>query len=148
MRLRILGRRVTEHAEPFDIGVKWEPNIEHGVLAIDEDGEARLTLEPYDSDPDQRPVVLVFHWAKFASMGPPNDEARNGHRLYNSGLRGVLRVAEVHESELVAGLEIMNRVHPRHDPARYAALRHWIILLKGRVVEVAAESVEVQRPDK
>jgi hypothetical protein len=80
-------------------------------------------------------------------MEPPNDEAIEGHRLYYVGLREVRWIGEVLESSLIADLEQRNRVHHRHDPQRFVGLRHWVVRLKGSVVEVVARSCEVVRPE-
>jgi hypothetical protein len=130
----------------FDPGVKWEPNTEHGILVTSDAGEARLRLHAHPTDADQRDVVLAWDQAWASRMEPPNDEARNGHRLYAAGLRDVLWMGEVLDSALIADLEMRNRVHPSHDPARFATLRHWVVLLKGNTVEVVARFFRVTRP--
>jgi hypothetical protein len=128
-----------------DFGVVWDPNIEDSFLIAEGWGETQLWLPPRDDDPETRAVVLVWKGTRAVRREPPNDEALSGHRLYYKGLRAVRWVGEVHESELIADLERRNRVHSRHDPSRYAQLHHWIVPLKGAVVEVVAHSCEVRR---
>jgi hypothetical protein len=140
--------RVTERVVDADFGVVWDPNTEHGVLVASEAGEAWLRLRARLDDTDQRRVVFVWHGASAARMEPPNDEAIAGHRLYGAGLSGVRWVGEVLESSLIADLERRNRVHPRHDPRRFDGLRHWVVMLKGSVVEVVAETCEVTREER
>ena len=41
-----------------ELGVQWEPNGEHGVLVVDETGEARFQLDAHFDDIDQRLVVI------------------------------------------------------------------------------------------
>jgi hypothetical protein len=138
-------RAVAEHVVPLDLGVRWAPNYEHGVLTASEDGWAQLVLAAHLDDEDKRRVVFYWQHCAAARMEPPNDEAISGHRLYDSGLRDVYWVGEVLDSSLIADLERRNRVHVRHDPSRFASLRHWVLRLKGSVVEVVAESCEVFR---
>jgi hypothetical protein len=107
---------------PAEFG--WDPNVEHGVLTTTEMGETRLRLDAKIDDPDQRAIVFVWHGTLAARMEPPNDEALSGHRLYDAGLRDVHWLGEVLDSELIAQFERQNRVHPRHSPRRFAALRH------------------------
>ena len=76
-------------------------------------------------------------------MGPPNDEARSGHRLYRRGLAELLWAGQVEHSEWIADLERQNRVHKFHDSVRFALLTHFILPLKDSVVEVAAEDAAV-----
>lgn len=78
-------------------------------------------------------------------MEPPNDEAIAGHRLYDAGLRQIRWIGEVIGSSLIAEIEHGNRSHPRHDPLRYAQLRHWIVPLKECTVEVVAETLSWHR---
>ena len=54
---------------------------------------------------------------------------------------------EVLESSWIERLERQNRVHPRHDPARFSTLRHFILPLKEDTVEVVARQVTVRRID-
>jgi hypothetical protein len=136
---------VTERVVPVEIGTRWNPNVPDARLLVHDDGETRLLLRPHVDDADQRSVMLVWHSSRASSMEPPNDEARSGHRLYDSGLREVRWLGEVHESALIDDLERRNRVHDRHNPARYRELHHWIVPLKECTVEVVARSLEVER---
>jgi len=77
-------------------------------------------------------------------MGPPNDEARAQHRLYAHGLRELLWLGIVRDSELVAQLRPMwtpvgdgRRIHPIH----------YVVPSKECVVEVVAADVELFRID-
>jgi hypothetical protein len=146
--LEIVNRQtvmVRENVIETDLGVRWEPNVEHATLAMKEDGDAQLDLNPHFDDPDQSRVVLVWSDAIAARMEPPNDEARSGHRLYEAGFRGIIWIGEVRDSHLIAELERRNRVHDRHDPRQYSDLRHWIVPLKGSTVEVVASTCAVTR---
>lgn len=90
---------------------------------------------------------MVFVWSRAwaAIMGPPNDEAIEGHRLYSRGLSDVLWAGTVEQSEWIADLERRNRVHSGHNPAWFARLTHFILPLKEDTVEVIAEAVTVLR---
>ena len=136
-----MGQRVI----PVEVGVRWDPNTEHAVLASWESGVARLRMRAHFDDPDQRVVVLVWEGVYSTRMEGPNDEAGGGHRLYGIGLREVQWMGEVLDSELIAELEMRNRVHERHDPNRFAGYRHWVVALKGKTVEVVARSLEATR---
>lgn len=82
---------------------------------------------------------------QFASMAPPNDEAISGHRLWIRGLQDLLWLGIVHDSELIAGLELQNRVHPMHSAARFESLTHYLLPLKECVVELVARDLAVHR---
>jgi hypothetical protein len=119
---------------------EWEPNDPGARLVATDGGDARLTLRSHPNDDDERDVVFVWSGCRLAQMGGPNDEAIEGHRLWDCGLASVSWLGEVVDSELIASLERQNRVHPRHDPRRFSDLRHWVVLTKETVVEVVATS--------
>lgn len=138
---------MAEHIVKLDLGVEWEPNAPEAVLLSEDFGHCFLALAPHDHDADQRMVLVVWEGARAASMQPPNDEALSGHRLYDKGLAGVGRAGEVLGTAWIDHLERVKRLHPRHDPARFRTLRHFILPLKEGTVEVVAKDVSVRRVD-
>jgi hypothetical protein len=104
-------------------------------------------LAPHFDDHDQRTVVLVWSGCRAARMEGPNDEARNGHRLFGRGLAGVLWAGEVLESTLITELERQNSMHPDHNAGSWDGLHHYVVLLKETTVEVVAERCEIARTD-
>lgn len=136
---------VAENVVGIDLGVTWEPNAPEAWLVSDDNGRAALALKAHRDDPDRRCVVLIWSGVHSSWMADPNDEALSGHRLYSRGLREVLWAGVVRESDSVRALERQNRVHPSHDPSRFARLIHYVIPLKECVVEVIASAVAVQR---
>jgi hypothetical protein len=50
---------------------------------------------------------------------------------------------EVVASSWIRSLERMNRVHPRHDAARFAELRHFIFTFHDKTFECVAKGVSV-----
>lgn len=134
-----------ESVVPYDVGVQWEPNTEHGILHASENGSVSLMLEAHPDDADERRVVLAWSGVRSLRMGSPNDEARSGHRLWERGLRDIRWVGEVHNSALIDECRSINSVHPLHDPSTFSRLRHWFVLLKGSVVEVVATDISTTR---
>jgi hypothetical protein len=136
----------TELVVTLDLGVQWDSGAPEAVLISPDLGAPTvLAIEPQVDDPDQRPVVLRWEHCHASAMEPPNDEALDGHRLYDCGLKDVLWCGEVHDSSWITDLERRNRVHDQHDPAAYERLRHFILPLKECVVEIVAETVSVHR---
>lgn len=135
-----------EHVISLDIGATWEPNVPNEVL-VQVGGRATLVLDPHFDDSDQRLVAIDFYRCMAAYLGPPNDEARFGHPLWNAGLREVLWVGEILHSSWIARLEMSNRVHPEHTRERFAQLRHLILPLKSNTLEVVARGVAARRPE-
>jgi hypothetical protein len=92
-------------------------NVPDAQLTATDDGETGLSLRARDDDADQRPVTLLWRGCVATRMEPPNDEAAEGHRLYDSGLRDVMWVGEVLDSNLIIEFERLDRIHSRHDAA-------------------------------
>lgn len=136
---------MTEHVVELDLGASWDPNAPAALLLADDAGRTVLALNPHPDDADRRSVVVVWSGSQFSCMTAPNDEAISGHRLYPKGLSEVLWAGAVKDSELVRALEQQNRVHPYHDPLRFAADFHHVLLLKECLVEVVAKHVVVRR---
>jgi hypothetical protein len=136
---------MTERVTPTLAGVEWEPNSPAAVLIATDAGLAALALSAHPGDTDENCVVLVWSGAYETVMGPPNDEALQGHRLYERGLAGLLWAGVVEQSERIVRLKEDNRVHPRHDAERFSRLHHYVLPLKEGIVEVIAEAVTVQR---
>jgi hypothetical protein len=136
---------MAERVVPWDPGFKWEPNVPDAVLAVGDGGQTVLALNAHVDDANQDCVVFVWSSTKAAIMGPPSDEARSGHRLYRRGLSRLLWAGTVKRSTWIGDLERQNRVHPRHDAARFTRLTHFILPLKECTVEVVAEKVTVLR---
>ena len=133
-----------ESAAEVDLGIIWEPNAPRPLL-IQDQSDAYLVLDPHLDDPEDSSVVVRWIGCEGALLGLPNDEARSGHRLWDSGLRDCRWAAEVTDSEWIANLERRNRIHPRHSPARFSVLRHFILLFHDSTFEVVAKDVESSR---
>ncbi len=144
-RFVFYGDRVTEHVASVDLGVTWEPNEPDAVLLSADSGLSTLALKAHPNDPDDRCVLLKWTGCQYASMAPPNDEAISGHRLWTKGLQGLLWAGIVNDSELIAGLELQNRVHPMHSASLLEGLTHYVLPLKECVVEVVARDLAVLR---
>ena len=97
-------------------------------------GRGARAERAHPDDPDQRCVVLRWDVVSYALMGPPNDEARNQHRLYEAGLKDVDRLGVVRHSSLVAGLRPMFGRDAVFVPL------HYVVVSKECVVEVLAET--------
>ena len=115
------------------------PNVPDAFLVSDDMGRGALAQRAHPDDPDQRCVVLRWDGVSYALMGPPNDEARDQHRLYQAGLTDVNWLGVVRESSLVAGLRPMFGRGAAFVPP------HYVVVSKECVVEVLAENVDVFR---
>src|SRR5215467_8335499 len=90
-------------------------------------GRGALAQRAHSDDPDQRCVVLRWGVVSYALMGPPNDEARNQHRLYEAGMKDVEWLRPMLSSDFV-----------------FVPI-HYVVVSKECVVELLAENVDVFR---
>ena len=122
--------------------VDWDPNAPHTCLLADDFGRAAVAQRAHPDDPDQSCVVLRWDLPIHVQMGQPNDEGRHLHRLYEKGLRELLWLGVVRDSELVESLRPMWT--PVGDDMRLQPL-HFVVPSKEVVIEVVAADVEVFR---
>lgn len=93
---------------------------------------------------DERDAVvsLRFFGAYASTLGPPNDEAFDGHPLAASGLRPY-EFTTVVDSPWINRVERMNRVHPHHTREPFDLLKHFILPFHDTTFECLARGVEV-----
>lgn len=87
-------------------------------------------------------AVLDFGIARAHYFGPPNDEAFGGHPLAARGL-SPYGTFEVQNSSWIRTLAEMNSIHPRHDPALFSGLRHFIFCFHDKTFECVARNFDV-----
>lgn len=77
-------------------------------------------------------------------LGPPNDEAFDGHPLAGRGLHPYA-VFEVHNSSWIRKLERMNAVHPGHNREQYLeGRRHFVFVFHDSTFECIAHGFEAE----
>ena len=137
---------MTERVEPVDLGVHWQGNDEDYYLLSSGDGKSVLAIGPAPMPGEgMDTIAIVWTGVREATLGGPNDEALAGHRLYAVGLSNLTWGGVVTDSSRIAALARQNSAHSRHDPASFDALTHWILPLKGDVLEVVALTIAVER---
>jgi hypothetical protein len=122
-----------------DIGVRWEPNAPSAIVVTDDLGSATVALRAHLDDGDQRTVVLRWSQCLAVVDGRFNDETRHLHPLYEQGLNGVLWIAEVR------GSEWLESMRPAVSSSAAAGVRHFVLPLKERTIEIAARGLGVSR---
>lgn len=91
------------------------------------------TAKPEDLG-DEEVAVLRFDAVLSFMFGDPNDEALNGHPLFERGLQ-FYAAHRVEQSSWVRQLELMNRVHPLHNAEAFSRLRHFIVTFHDSTFE-------------
>lgn len=80
-------------------------------------------------------AVITFHGAWNVKDGGPNDEALNGHPLYQYGLKHY-SIHRIENSPWLRELECQNSIHPQHNTERYLSGKaHFLFALKEQTVE-------------
>jgi hypothetical protein len=89
-------------------------------------------------------AVVHFERPSIHSLGPPNDEAFEGHRLARKGLQPY-GAFELVNSEWIRLIEKMNSVHERHDRERFLeGKRHFIITFHDSVFECVVSGYRIE----
>lgn len=133
----------TEHVVPYEVGTAWSAVASPYLMQTGD--KAILVIEASGDDDDLRWVIIRVHGCCGIVVGPPNDEARAGHRLYTAGLDRCLSAGEVLQSRWISYLLAVNSVHPLHRPEAFSGLRHWILTFKESTVECIGTSLSVSR---
>jgi len=130
-----------EYVVPVDLGVKWDMGAPMPHLLQSEYKTFLLFFlssnDPYwdgtyitVADPNTPEPIGVLEWHECvgALLGPPNDDGRKGHRLWDKGLSDIVYGAgEVHNSAWVAEFERVWRVDSPGDLDPDLRPRHFIL---------------------
>jgi hypothetical protein len=101
-------------------------------------------VEVVSPNTDGKIIALVtFRMPRAHMMGPPNDEAFNGHPLYGRGLKPYT-VSEVQQSSWIRSLGRMNSVHPMHRAEHFKSYRHFIFAFHDSTFECVAEGFTLE----
>jgi hypothetical protein len=106
-------------------------------LPANDGREIRIVGEDTD---DLAIAVVEFHRPYAHLFGPPDDEAMIAHPLAGRGIHPCGAFTVRHSSWLRA-LERADAVHPRHAPARFRALTHYVLTFRDSTFECAANDV-------
>jgi hypothetical protein len=139
----IVAKGLSEHVEQIDLGVLWSSISDPFVLQ--HLFRAALVVRPHSDNVDRRLVVITIEGCDGVVVGPPNDEARSGHRLAAAGLSSCAWSGEVVNSRWIESLTRVNSVHPSHRPEMFANLRHWILLFKETTAECIGTQLDIGR---
>jgi hypothetical protein len=154
----LAAARGEAYAVPFELGVRWSGGapLPH-LLSSGRRSFVAFYLEEWDPDWDGTYVRIVdpseeseqslaraeFTGAVAVKLGPPNDEALDGHPLYERGLSGYGAYV-VEKSRWLQELIAINRGHERFDPQSWQDKRHFLLVFNDETVEAIARGIEVE----
>ena len=96
------------------------------------------------AETEGEPVGIVRFSLCYASLlGPPNDEAFDGHPLAGRGLTPYGAFL-IEDSSWIRQLQRMNSIHPCHEPEKYEALKHFILTFHDSTFECVADRYRVE----
>ena len=105
------------------------------------DGHSVRVVGPMDAG---EPIAIVRFALCYAHvLGPPNDEAFEGHPLASRGL-SPYGAYEVENSSWIRRLERMNSVHPYHHPEKFWKRRHIVFAFHDSTFECVCDRFEVK----
>ncbi len=133
----------TENVAPYEVGTAWSAVGSPYLMQTGD--KALLVIAASEADDDRRWVVIRVHGCCGIVVGPPNDEARSGHRLYSQGLDKCASSGEVRQSRWISDLAAVHSVRPLDRPEAFSDLRHWIFKFKENTVECVGTSLSVSR---
>ena len=133
----------TQTVVPYEIGTSWSAVGSPYLMQTGD--KAILVISASEDDDDPRWVIIRVHGCCGIVVGPPDAEARSGHRLYGAGLEACASAGEVLWSSWIARLAAVHSLYPLRLPASFSELRHWILLFEANTVECVGTSLSVTR---
>ena len=104
------------------------------------------TINVRDSSNEGIATVKFSKYAQF-KFGNPNDEAIEGHPLFDYGLQPYA-IQEVENSKWVKELIKMNSVHPYHKDSMFENYQHYIFFFHDTCFEIVCEKFEILSESK
>lgn len=86
--------------------------------------------------------MVEFQSCIAAKLGSPNDETFDGHPLSGRGMEAYTSQV-VMNSQWIAELQAIDKIHPRYDPSRWIARQHDIFWFHDTTFECIAESYRI-----
>lgn len=123
-------------------------------LLITDNGDLRLIFYSNDENSkelrqrnnlhDHGIIELSFKSQSFFSLGPPNDEALEGHPYFELDLNPY-SFYELLDSDLIAKISTYGRYHHFYNPNAYDKYHHYILTFKEQLFECVADGFEVNK---
>jgi hypothetical protein len=106
-------------------------------IILSDDNELFLAFYTNDNH-----IVQKFENCMKYTFGMPNDEALDGHPYYKIGLESYA-FYELKESDWLASLQEMSKVHQHYDAERWKHFKHYILTFHDNMFECIAKSFEI-----
>lgn len=101
------------------------------------------TLIDNKSDTTYQLALVTFSRANSHRFGIVNDEAADGHPLYNKGLQ-VYAAHIIENSSWIEELKQIHKVHPRYSDKHWADDKHFLLFFHDEIFEVVAKDYKIE----
>lgn len=148
--------------EEFAREIEWSPKWSTGAPLPQVLSNGRRTFLIYyirETDPDwdgsyttmispgsetTYPLAVVeFKRTNSYRFGIVNDEAADGHPLYEKGLR-VYAAHIVENSTWIKKLQQIHMVHPRYSASHWVNYKHYLLFFHDEILEIIAEDHKIE----
>lgn len=137
--------------EEFAREIEWKPRGSVGSPCPQVLSSGNRTFLIYyidepekDWDETTNTLVLVeFERANSHRFGIVNDEAADGHPLYEKGLN-VHAAHIVEDSTWIKELKQMHMVHPRFSESHWTNYKHYLLFFKDEIFEIIAHNHKIE----
>jgi len=88
-------------------------------------------------------AIVEFLHTQAYKFGIVNDEALNGHPLYNKGLV-YYKPHEIENSSWLEEIKTIHKVHPRSSEDHWKDQRHFILVFQDSILEIIARDYKIE----
>ncbi|HET9277850.1 MAG TPA: hypothetical protein VFN95_06675 [Flavitalea sp.] len=88
-------------------------------------------------------AVVTFIRPNSHRFGIANDEAADGHPLYNKGLE-VYRAHIIENSRWIEELKQIHMVHPRYSDKHWIDYKHFLLFFHDEIFEIIAKDYKIE----
>ena len=138
--------RVIEWTPSWDFGAPCPQVFTNGLKTFliyminepDPNWDGSYTTQINPNSETTYPLALVeFIYAHSHRFGIVNDEAADGHPLYDKGLE-TYAAHIIENSKWIAELKQIHKVHPQYSELRWLKLNHYLLFFHDDMFEVVA----------
>ena len=116
--------------------IDWTPLWSTGAPCPQVFSNGHETYLSYYTDDVKSPIVLVtFYKSRSHRFGIVNDEAANGHPLYEKGLE-TYRAHTIVNSRWIEEHKQIHKIHPRYSDKHWVGYKHFLLFFHDEIFEV------------
>ena len=98
----------------------------------------------YLTDENDFAIIISFTGCNSHRFGIVNDEAADGHHLYEKGLQ-VYSAHVIENSKWIEELKTIHKVHPRFSEKHWIDYKHYLLFFHDEIFEVVATNFKIEK---